>query len=117
MSHSRSSRLRLLGLLIPIANPSWFEIVSHKLLRLLCPWALLAIPPATAAALASMGEANGLARALWFFAAAQVFFLIAAILGPQAGRLGTLARSFVVLNAAAIVGLGRFLSGRQRITW
>lgn len=109
---------RLPQLLVPITNPSWFEMVSHKLLRLLCPWALLAIPPATAAALATLGaDANGLAQLLWFFAATQVFFLIAAMLGPQAGRVGMLARSFVVLNAAAIVGLGRFLTGRQRITW
>jgi hypothetical protein len=49
--------------------------------------------------------------------AAQGGFAIAAALGPMAGRIGILARSFVVLNAAAIVGLWRFLRGRQRITW
>ena len=109
---------RLPRLLVPIVNPSWFEFVSHKLLRLLCPWALLVIPPATAAALATPGGlADGLARALWFFAAAQVFLLIAAVLGPWAGRIGMLARSFAVLNAAAIVGLWRTLRGGQPITW
>src|SRR6185503_16153548 len=30
-------------LLVPFANPSWFETFSHKLLRLVCPWALLVL--------------------------------------------------------------------------
>ena len=109
---------RLPRLLVPFVNPSWFEIVSHKLLRLICPWALLVLPVATVSALeARGGHAGLLASALWLFAATQVFFLIVAMLGPRAGRVGVLARSFVVLNAAAIVGLWRFLSGRQQITW
>ena len=109
---------RLPRLLVPFVNPSWLEIASHKLLRLLCPWALLAIPPATGAALTVLGTNAGvLVSALWCIAAVQVFFLIAAGLGPRAGRIGAVARSFVVLNAAAIVGLWRFLSGRQSITW
>ena len=37
--------------------------------------------------------------------------------GPRAGRLGSVARTFVVLNAAAVVGLWRYLTGRQRVTW
>jgi cellulose synthase/poly-beta-1,6-N-acetylglucosamine synthase-like glycosyltransferase len=109
---------RLPGLLIPTANPSWFETVSHKLMRLLCPWALLAIPLATAAILAAPGEqAEQVGLALRFLAAAQIVFLVAAMLGSLAGRFGTVARSIVVLNAAAVVGLWRFLSGRQPITW
>jgi len=31
--------------------------------------------------------------------------------------MGVLARTFVVLNAAAVVGLWRFATGRQKITW
>jgi biofilm PGA synthesis N-glycosyltransferase PgaC len=31
--------------------------------------------------------------------------------------MGALARTFVVLNAAALVGLWRFVAGRQKITW
>ena len=109
---------RLPRLLVPFVNPSWFEIVSHKLLRLVCPWALLVLPVATVAELETMGgQAGLLASALWLFAATQVFFLIVAMLGPRAGRVGVLARSFVVLNAAAIAGLWRFLRGRQQITW
>lgn len=109
---------RLPRLLVPFVNPSWFEIVSHKLLRLVCPWALLVLPVATVAALAATGgQAGVLEGALSLFVASQVLFLIAAGLGHRAGRGGILARTFVVLNAAAIVGLWRFLSGRQSITW
>jgi len=31
--------------------------------------------------------------------------------------LGGAARTFVVLNVAALVGLWGFLTGRQRVTW
>ena len=104
---------RLPRLLIPGLNPSWFETFSHKILRLICPWVLVALPVLTAMELASLDPPAWLS----WFAAIQVLFLIAAIAGPRAGRATALARSFVVLNAAAIVGLWRFLSGRQRITW
>jgi len=35
----------------------------------------------------------------------------------ERGRLAGVARTFVVLNAAAVVGLWRHLTGGQRITW
>ena len=97
---------RLPLLLIPIANPSWLETMSHKVLRLLCPWALLAL------AVASIVDR----RLQWLLLAQAAFYLLAAI-GPRATKLGTLARTFVVLHAAAVVGLFRFVSGTQRITW
>jgi hypothetical protein len=31
--------------------------------------------------------------------------------------MGKVARTFVVLNAAAVVGLWRFLAGAQKVTW
>ena len=34
---------RLTGALVPWRNPVWFQFVSHKLFRLLVPWALLAL--------------------------------------------------------------------------
>ena len=48
---------------------------------------------------------------------AQVLFYALAALGSRAGRLGALARTFVVLNAAALVGLWRFARGTQAVTW
>jgi hypothetical protein len=40
-----------------------------------------------------------------------------ALAGARAGRIGRLARTFAVLNAAAVLGLWRFLRGAQRVTW
>jgi poly-beta-1,6-N-acetyl-D-glucosamine synthase len=104
-------------LLVPGMNGVWFELVSHKLLRLVCPWALLFL----FLGLAALGFDQTLNprlalawRTLWL---AQVFCYALALLGPRVGRVGVMARTFVVLNAAAVVGLWRFLRGSQAVTW
>jgi cellulose synthase/poly-beta-1,6-N-acetylglucosamine synthase-like glycosyltransferase len=97
-------------LLLPFANPSWFETFSHKLLRLVGPWALLALAVGTVAQLPS-------SRFALVLLAGQLGFYALALAGARAGKLGTLARTFVVLNAAALVGLWRFLTRTQRVTW
>jgi len=105
---------RLPALLSPRANPQWLEVVSHKILRLAAPWLLLLLAAASAADAATAGPGRAAAGALL---AAQAAFYAAAALGRRAGRLAGVARTFVVLNAAAVAGLGRFLAGRQRVTW
>ena len=104
-------------LLLPFVNPSWFETISHKVLRLFCPWFLLALLvtcSVAAAGLVSPGLERDLLRGLL---SAQIAFYGLAALGNRAGRVGAVARTFVVLNAAAVVGLWRALGGRQKITW
>jgi hypothetical protein len=108
---------RMPGLLLPLVNPSWFETASHKISRLLCPWAMLALLlacAAGAAGLTSQKTPDGIMLGLLL---AQIAFYALAALGARAGRMGALARTFVVLNAAALVGLWRFVAGRQKITW
>jgi cellulose synthase/poly-beta-1,6-N-acetylglucosamine synthase-like glycosyltransferase len=105
---------RLPALLSPFRNPSWFETISHRVLRLLCPWALLVM------LVASLGVAlraeDSLARRLGtLLLGGQGLFYFGALLGPAGGKVFALARTFVVLNAAAVVGLWRFLRGR--IAW
>lgn len=108
------------ALLVPFRNPSWFEVFSHKLLRLVCPWALVALLITSTVAWIG-AEASG--DASWALYAAralfggQVAFYLLAALGGAAGKLGALARTFVVLNAAAVVGLWRFVRGSQKVTW
>jgi cellulose synthase/poly-beta-1,6-N-acetylglucosamine synthase-like glycosyltransferase len=108
---------KLPWLLIPGRNPLWLQLVSHKLLRLLCPWALLGL------FVASLSLALEPALTHWeslgwrVLFAGQVLFYGLAACGPRAGRVGSLARTFVVLNAAAVVGLWRFLRGSQAVTW
>ncbi|WP_437600830.1 glycosyltransferase family 2 protein [Sorangium sp. So ce590] len=108
------------ALLVPFKNPSWFEIFSHKLLRLVCPWALVALLIASTAAWIGAEASGDVSWTLYatraMFGGQAAFYLLAA-LGGAAGKLGSLARTFVVLNAAAVVGLWRFVRGSQKVTW
>lgn len=99
-------------LLVPFLNPSWFETWSHKIMRLACPWAL-AILLVTSA----MAVAHG--RTAWtaVLLLGQLLFYGMALAGSRLGRVGKVARTFVVLNAAAVVGLWRYLVGAQKVTW
>jgi len=47
----------------------------------------------------------------------QLLVYALAALGGRAGRQGTVYRTFVVLNAAAVVGLWRWARGKQKVTW
>jgi cellulose synthase/poly-beta-1,6-N-acetylglucosamine synthase-like glycosyltransferase len=105
------------ALVVPGKSPVWFQLVSHKLLRLVCPWAL-AVVFVTSVLLAFEPELPALELAFFrTLALAQAGFYALAALGARAGRLGALARTFVVLNAAALVGLWRFARGTQSVTW
>jgi cellulose synthase/poly-beta-1,6-N-acetylglucosamine synthase-like glycosyltransferase len=109
---------RMPRLLWPPANPSWFETVSHKVLRLVSPWALLLLAASTAVVVARTADQSG--PVVWLvrvLAATQVAAGLSALLGSHLGRAGVAARSIIVLNAAAVVGLWRFLTGTQRVTW
>src|SRR6185295_6120480 len=104
---------RMPALLDPRRNRLWFETLSHKVMRLVAPWLMLLLAGVSAAA-----ALGGPARAAWLLlAAGQAGFYGAAALGSRAGRLGGVARTFIVMNAAAVVGLYRYVAGRQRITW
>ncbi len=104
-------------LLVPGVNPVWFQLVSHKLLRLLCPWALVGVL-GSSLLLSFSPELSQ--NELWFWRGLLLSQLLAyglAAAGARAGRVASLARTFVVLNVAAVVGLWRFLRGSQAVTW
>ena len=105
------------SLLVPGRNPVWFQMVSHKLLRLVCPWALAVV--FVASALLAFDPLVAPAWLVFFrtLVLGQLVFYALAVLGSRAGRAGALARTFVVLNAAALVGLWRFARGTQAVTW
>ncbi len=107
---------RLPRLLVPVVNPAWFQLSSHKVMRLLCPWALLVLLPSSI--FASLSRPASLEVELCRgLALAQILCYLLALLGGRAGRIAGAARTFVVLNAAAIVGLWRFLRRQQAVTW
>jgi biofilm PGA synthesis N-glycosyltransferase PgaC len=98
------------GLLSPARNPSWFDFVSHKLCRLFVPYALVAALFASAA----------LPRPLSFvLVSAQLagYALAGARALGMSLPLSGLAETFVVLNAAAVVGLWRFVRYGRRLPW
>jgi cellulose synthase/poly-beta-1,6-N-acetylglucosamine synthase-like glycosyltransferase len=110
---------RMPRLLVPFANRSWFETVSHKVLRLLCPFALLLLLAASLA-VAARPAVGASAPAIWLvrgLCAAQLATCALAACGQAAGRLGSIARTFVLFNAAAVLGLWRYLRGAQQVTW
>jgi hypothetical protein len=105
------------GILLPWSSPVWFQLLSHKVLRLACPWALFVLLFASAM-LASDAMRDPMELSLWRTAlSAQIAFYGLAALGPRARRMGALPRTFMVLNAAAVLGSWRFLRGSQAVTW
>jgi cellulose synthase/poly-beta-1,6-N-acetylglucosamine synthase-like glycosyltransferase len=108
---------RMPALLSPLENPSWLETISHKVMRLACPFALGALAAGSVASLLDGALPLGDRRVAAALVAAQALFYGAAALGARAGRAGRVARTFVVLHAAAVAGLARELGGGQRVTW
>lgn len=94
-------------------NPAWFEFVSHKLMRLVVPFALLGL------FLSSLVLSGILYR---IALAGQVSFYALSALSLIGLRRGLLARAseaafaLLMLNAAALVALGNFAIGRK-VAW
>lgn len=104
---------RLPQALLPWRNPIWFQFWSHKVLRLLVPWALIA-----------MLVSSGLSAAPFYQALfwTQVGFYGLCVLGLL--RLGgkrlpvvSSLSSFLVLNTAALLAFGVYLSGHANRSW
>jgi poly-beta-1,6-N-acetyl-D-glucosamine synthase len=92
------------------SNPILFEFVSHKLMRLFVPFALLTL----------MMSSILLTSPLYRFALAlQLAFYGLAVLGMLGLKRGVLPRmadaalTFVVLNTAAVVAFTNFVTGRK----
>ena len=99
--------------LLTAKNPVWFRFVSHKLLRLIVPFALVAL------FLSSLALVQPLYR---IALAGQVAFYglsVFSLFGPKHGllaRAADAAFALVMLNAAAVVALGNFAIGRK-VVW
>jgi biofilm PGA synthesis N-glycosyltransferase PgaC len=94
-------------------NPLRFEFVSHKLLRLVAPFALLT------ALVSSLFVRDAIYRGAFLLQAA---FYALSLLGMVRLKRGLVARmadaafTFVALNTAALVAFGKFVRGRK-IEW
>ncbi len=105
---------RLPRLLLPWRNPVWFAWCSHKLSRLLAPWAMLGALLACASLPGPVHRALFLAQCT-----AYGFALFAAALPGIARRLplASTAATFLILNAAALLSLPAALARDSRRLW
>jgi len=96
-------------LLVPIVNPVWLQYVSHKIGRLIVPWALVGVFIASLA-LARSGliytGALGAQLLFYGFAAADPLF-------HARERVTRLAYTFVMMNVSAVTGLAALRRGRE----
>ena len=102
-------------LLNPFANRLWLQTVSHKLFRLLCPAFLVLVLVANFFLLEFLVYQVALALQVLFYAAA-----LAAHLAPRVSRktaLLSVPHAFCLLNWSTVAGFGRFIGGRQQVTW
>lgn len=103
---------RLPTALLPWCNPVWFAFLSHKILRLAVPWALLVM------LLCCLGLATPLYLLLLTVQLAGYLLGLLGLtrLGAR-GKLTAAAGSFLVLNTAAWLAFWVWLSGRAGRSW
>jgi cellulose synthase/poly-beta-1,6-N-acetylglucosamine synthase-like glycosyltransferase len=98
---------------LPWRNPVWFQLISHKLLRLATPWALLVL------LVGGFALPGAVYRACL---AVQIAVYLLGLLGMQKDMRHRLAvtraaGSFLVLNGAALWSFVVWITGRSNRIW
>ncbi|OGW85764.1 MAG: hypothetical protein A3C35_03335 [Omnitrophica bacterium RIFCSPHIGHO2_02_FULL_46_11] len=108
--------LHFLNFFMPWKSPIAWQLFSHKFLRVIAPFSLFGL-------LASNLFILSHPFYFWFFLA-QILFYGMAIFEAYYARgtthrkgIGYLPYTFCLLNYSALVGLVRFLTGRQKTAW
>ena len=101
-------------LINPLKNRVFFQFLSHKLMRLVVPYFCLG---ALAASALSSTPAIRLLFALQVFLYALGFLSLTSLGKSKLGAPARLAWTFIVLNAAAVMGLWVYTTGRDREIW
>ena len=99
--------------LLTSANPVRFEFISHKLTRLLVPFALALL--LLSSLLVNGMLYRGMLIAQLAFYGLSLLAMAHLKMGPL-DRLSDAALTFVLLNTAAVVAFARFISGRK-VVW
>jgi len=104
---------RNLWLFSPAKNRVWWQFLSHKVARLLVPYAMLIAFIASA-----LGQGVFLSLMFWAQVALYVFGF-AAIAFPQyaQSKYINIIKVFLTLNAAAVVGAYNYFTGQSSIRW
>jgi biofilm PGA synthesis N-glycosyltransferase PgaC len=103
--------LQIAPWLLSSTNPLRFQFVSHKLLRLVVPFALLAMLLACLLVRGAFYR-GALILQLGFYALSLLGSAHVLRRGPF-GRIIDAARTFVLLNTAAVVAFANFVAGRK----
>jgi poly-beta-1,6-N-acetyl-D-glucosamine synthase len=98
-------------LLWPLANPIFVQYLSHKVLRLLAPFAMLALLLATSVQAVDSGAYAAFLVAQLLFYATPAVGVVAPSLGHW--RIVRIASAFVLLNGYAVLGLLQFIVDRK----
>jgi cellulose synthase/poly-beta-1,6-N-acetylglucosamine synthase-like glycosyltransferase len=99
--------------LLPWRNPVWWQFVSHRILRLVVPWALLGM-------LVTSWLLVSRAYHILFWVQIAFYCLGVASLRPSVAarsRVASGAASFLVLNAAAWLAFWVWISGSTSRSW
>lgn len=104
--------LRLAPWVLSRVNPVRFEFVSHKLLRLLVPFALVIFFGSSALIRGTFYElCTGLQVVFYSLGALGLFHPKLGLVG----RLANLVLTFLMLNCAAVVAFLNFLTGKKQV--
>jgi len=98
---------------VPWQNPLWLQFLSHKVFRLLVPYALM-VMLVTSAFLPTAWMALFLPGQLLFYALAALGQRTAAF---KRMRLASFAGVFVEMNWAAVIALRNWLAGGVNARW
>src|SRR5262249_54149271 len=93
------------------ANPIWVQLLSHKLARLVVPWALPVVLVSSFLIDGWLGTAAVVVQAILYGLG------VLGLLTHRGGRLTEAPASFLALNAAAWVAFWVWLSGRAERSW
>lgn len=99
--------------LLTSENPARFRFVSHKLMRLVSPFALAAMLSASFLLPQPLYRLALIAQLLFYGLSLMAVWSLA--LGPLR-RLADAAHTFVILNVAALVAFSNFVRGRE-VSW
>ena len=94
----------------PRRNPVWWQFLSHKVFRLLVPYAL------TIALMASLFGQTPFLRLMLLLQVCFYGLGLLGMLGMQ-NRLSSLIKLFLQLNAAAVIGAWRACNGGSAVRW
>ncbi len=100
-------------LFLPWRNPLWWQFMSHKVLRLLAPYALLGCFAASLLGTAPYLRIALLLQLVFYAAASIGYFLPRA----RSSRAVSFAHVFCDMNLAAVVALFRYATGKLDARW